>query len=37
MFYGTFIDANGDGIFRVLVPDAPIPALIPMWAKLPNA
>lgn len=33
IFYGTFIDDNGDGVFRVLVPDTLLPQYLPKWAK----
>jgi hypothetical protein len=36
MFYGTFIDDKGDGVFRTLVPGALTPELIPLWAKFPG-
>ena len=36
IFYGTFIDDKGDGVFRTLVPDTLRPEFIPGWAKLPG-
>jgi len=36
IFYGTFIDDKGDGVFRTLVPDTLRPELIPAWAKAPT-
>jgi hypothetical protein len=36
MFYGTFIDNKGDGVFRTLVPGALTPELNPLWAKSPG-
>jgi hypothetical protein len=33
IFYATFIDNKGDGIFRVLVPDAFTADLVPLWAQ----
>jgi len=33
IFYATFINDNGDGVFRTLVPDTLRPELIPAWAK----
>jgi len=36
IFYGTFIDDKGDGVFRTLVPDTLSPELIPTWAKSPG-
>lgn len=37
IFYGTFIDENGDGVFRTLVPDTLRPEYIPSWAMPPTA
>jgi hypothetical protein len=37
IFYGTFIDDKGDGVFRTLVPDTLRPELIPAWAMPPKA
>jgi hypothetical protein len=37
MFYGTFIDDKGDGVFRTLVPGSLSPELIPLWAKPPRS
>jgi len=36
IFYGTFIDDNGDGIFRLLAPGWMTPELVPGWAQSPN-
>jgi hypothetical protein len=33
IFTVTFIDDKGDGVFRVLVPGAFTPDLVPRWAK----
>lgn len=37
IFYGTFIDEKGDGVFRTLVPDTLQPEYIPSWAMPPAA
>jgi hypothetical protein len=37
IFYGTFIDEKGDGVFRTLVPDTLRPEYIPLWATPPTA
>jgi hypothetical protein len=36
VFYATFIDDKGDGIFRLLVPGWMKPDLIPEWALKKN-
>ena len=36
VFYATFIDDKGDGIFRTLVPSVFTPDLVPKWAKAPT-
>ena len=36
IFYGTFIDDKGDGVFRTLIPDTLRPEYIPSWAKAPK-
>ena len=33
IFYATFIDDKGDGVFRVLVPASLTADLIPSWAR----
>ncbi len=35
IFYGTFIDDRGDGVFQTLVPETLTADLIPAWAKQP--
>ena len=37
IFYGTFVDDKGDGVFRTLVPESLTPDLIPAWAKQPQS
>ena len=36
IFDATFIDENGDGVFRLLVPQALTESLVPAWVKLPQ-
>jgi hypothetical protein len=33
IYFATFIDDKGDGVFRILVPDRFTAALVPLWAK----
>jgi len=37
IFYGTFVDDRGDGVFRTLVPGSLTPDLMPAWAKQPRS
>lgn len=37
IFNATFIDENGDGVFRLLVPQALTESLIPAWVKRPES
>jgi hypothetical protein len=35
IFYGTFIDEKGDGVFRTMIPDTLRAEFVPAWAKTP--